>query len=66
VDKIGNIIDHKVMPAVDVPERNTNYIFSGAFFTKTAQFTVTVDNKWNAPVNIPFTVSYSKPSKTRK
>jgi hypothetical protein len=66
VDKIGNVIDHKVMPAQDIPERNTNYIFSGAFFTQAAQFAVTVDKKWNAPINIPFSVSYSKPSKTIK
>ncbi|MDB5062918.1 MAG: hypothetical protein JWP67_2761 [Mucilaginibacter sp.] len=70
VDKMGNVIDHKAMPsqgddAIRI-ESNTNYIYSGSFFTQAAQFAVTVDNKWNAPVNIPFTVSYSKPSKTRK
>jgi hypothetical protein len=70
VDKMGNVIDHKVLPSQGgesvLIERNTNYIYTGAFFTKAAQFTVTVDDKWNTPVNIPFSVSYSKPSKTIK
>ncbi|MDR6940787.1 hypothetical protein [Mucilaginibacter pocheonensis] len=70
VDKIGNVINHKVLPSKGGDEvwieRNTNYIYTGAFFTKAAQFTITLDTKWNAPVNIPFSVSYSKPSKTSK
>jgi hypothetical protein len=70
VDKLGNIINHKVLPSKggDVVwiEGNTNYIYTGALFTKAAQFTVSLDTKWNAPVNIPFSVSYSKPIKATK
>jgi hypothetical protein len=70
VDKMGKVINHKVLPtkggdAVWI-ERNTNYIYTGDFFTKAAQFTVTLDTKWNAPIYIPFSASYSKPGKTRK
>jgi hypothetical protein len=66
VDKVGKVINHKIMPDQEISERNTNYIFSGAFFTQAAQFAITVDKKWNAPVNIPFSVSYPKPSNTIK
>jgi hypothetical protein len=68
VDNMGHIINHKVLPSkggdVIRIERNTNYIYTGALFTKAAQFTVSLDTKWNAPVNIPFSVSYLKPIKT--
>jgi len=70
VDNMGNVINHKVLPSQGDDyvwiKRNTNYIYTGALFTKAAQFTVTLDSKWNAPVNIPFSVSYSKPIETRK
>jgi len=53
-------------PAFDLFSGNGKYIYTGALFTKAAQFTVSLDTKWNAPVNIPFSVSYLKPIKTRK
>jgi hypothetical protein len=58
----GELIAHKKLTKI-FPQikANTNYIFSGELFSQQSNFSVTINNEWNTPVNIPFTL----PSKTQ-
>ncbi|TWR25261.1 hypothetical protein FPZ43_17480 [Mucilaginibacter pallidiroseus] len=59
LDAKGNIIAKKVLPknfenVYNDIAPNTQYKFTGNFFAQSANFNITVDTKWNSPVNIPF------------
>jgi hypothetical protein len=58
----GELIAHKELSRV-IPElhANTNYIFSGKLFDQNSHFTITINDQWNTPVNVPF----SLPSQTQ-
>jgi hypothetical protein len=53
----GELIAHKELSKV-IPElhANTNYIFSGELFDDKSHFTVTVNDQWNPPVDVPFSL----------
>jgi hypothetical protein len=58
----GELLAHKKLTR-GIPEifENTNYIFSGKLFDQQANFTITIDDQWNPPVNFPL----SLPSQTQ-
>jgi hypothetical protein len=58
----GELIAHKKLTKI-IPDilANTNYIFSGKLFDQNSHFSVNINDEWNAPVNIPF----SLPSQTQ-
>ncbi|MBE9584947.1 hypothetical protein IM792_10850 [Mucilaginibacter sp. JRF] len=42
---------------------NTHYICEGSLFAQSASFKVSVDERWNAPIKVPFNISYLKHKK---
>lgn len=61
LDASGKVIARKILPknfydAYNKLDQNTQYKFTGYFFGHTANFNVTIDSKWNSPVNVPFSI----------
>ncbi|MBE9584859.1 hypothetical protein IM792_10410 [Mucilaginibacter sp. JRF] len=66
-DKNGKVIATKIMPKNQYDfytnlEINRHYTFSGYLFGHQATFGVTVDKKWDEPVNMPYSVTGVKRS----
>ncbi|MBL4678131.1 MAG: hypothetical protein JKY70_18280 [Mucilaginibacter sp.] len=66
LDPEGKVIATKVLPKNEYDfyttvAANTQYKFSGNLFGQSASFNVSVDTKWNTPVNTTFSI----PSKTQ-
>jgi hypothetical protein len=61
LDANGKVIASKTLPKniSDVYTQllnNTHYTFAGLLFSNPENFNVTIDDKWNTPVNVPFKV----------
>jgi hypothetical protein len=52
-DLNDELIAHKELPG-HAFDANTNYIFSGKLFSTQSQFIITINDKWDEPVNVPF------------
>jgi hypothetical protein len=55
------LIAHKEVLRI-IPEflANKNYILSGKLFDQKANFNVTINDKWNPPVNVPFNYHHKR------